>query len=69
MNKKDVAQKMVQHTFYDKKLKKIVRTMVPQSKEHTSQVRDISSHMAKYKEPSESEKREFQHHTRRAYNE
>ncbi len=68
MNKKDVAQKMVQHTSYDRKTGKKIITMVPQSSEHKSRTHEINHHLSKYKEPSQSEKQDFQKRTKRAYN-
>lgn len=67
MNKKDVAQKMVQHTHYDRETKKLVRTMVPQTKEHAERAKEIKTH--KSKPASDNEQRDYQRKTGRGYNE
>lgn len=67
--KKEIAVKMIQHTHYDRKLGKYIRTMVPQSKEHAEREKRIDEGLAKFKEPSEKEKLEYQKKTGRAYSE
>lgn len=42
MIKNEVAQKMVQHTHYDRKTGKFVRTMVPETKEHESKIKEMN---------------------------
>lgn len=64
--KKEIAQKMIQHTEY-KNGKKVV-TIVPQSKEHKQRSERISKHMSSYKEPSAIEKLEHMKKVGRAWN-
>lgn len=66
MKKSEIAQKMVQHTYYDRATKKLVRTTVPQSKEHKERSDKINEH--KHTEPSDKEKVKHQHRYKRAYN-
>lgn len=68
MDKKQIAQKMVQHTHYDRKLGKLVKTMIPQTKEHAERSKMISHHISSYKEPNSKEKSEHQKNIGRAYN-
>lgn len=56
---------MIQHTEYDKKLGKYIKTMVPQSKEHKERIGSINKAISKYKEPNHLE---YQKKFSRAYN-
>lgn len=60
---------MIQHTEYDRKLGKYIRTMVPQSKEHKERSKSIGKALSQYKEPTRQEKIEHQNRYGRAYNE
>lgn len=46
-NKKEVAQKMIKHTHFDRKTGKYVRTMVPQTPEHAAREKSINTAMKK----------------------
>lgn len=67
MKKEQIASKMIQHTHYDRKLGKLVRTMVPQSKEHAEKTKNWPK--APSKELTESEKAHYQHKIGKAYSE
>lgn len=66
MNSKTKAIKMIQHSHYDRKAGKIVRTMVPESGEHKKIVKGISKTISKYKEPNHAD---YQKTVGRAYSE
>lgn len=63
-----MTQKMIQHTEYDRKTGKYIRTMIPQSKEHKVRTQSINKALSKFKEPKEKEKRDYQNKIGRAWN-
>ncbi len=69
MTPKSSALKMVQHTHYDRKTGKLVKTMVPQSTEHAKRSEAISKHLSSHKTPSDKEKHDYQKKVGRAYSE
>lgn len=47
MKKNEMAKKMIQHTHYDRKSGKLVRTTVPQTPEHATRSKNIDTAMKK----------------------
>ena len=50
--KEKVAQKMIQHTEFDRKTGKKIITMVPQNKEHFEKEKEIYKNILKHKNPN-----------------